>query len=98
MRRALSHFLSICVLSCFSLALTGCALETTAPSVPEQVTGATIQGIAHGGQQGIVGAHVYLFAATTTGYGGAGIAASSANASTSLLKVADTGLSDSIGA
>ena len=38
-----------------------------------------------GGQQPIVGAHVYLFAANTTGNAESGIAASSSNASTSLL-------------
>ncbi len=47
--------------------------------------GAKLSGAVHGGQQPIVGAHVYLFAASATGYGGAGIAASSANASVSLL-------------
>jgi hypothetical protein len=45
----------------------------------------SIQGSVHGGQQPIVGAHIYLFAANTTGYGGPGIAASSSNASVSLL-------------
>jgi hypothetical protein len=44
-----------------------------------------LSGAVHGGQQPVVGAHVYLFAANTTGYGGAGIAASSGNASLSLL-------------
>jgi hypothetical protein len=41
---------------------------------------------------------VYLLAAGTTGYGGKGIAASSANASISLLNAASTGFSDSLGA
>ncbi len=49
------------------------------------VAGARLAGVVHGGQQPIVGSHVYLFAANTTGYGGAGIAASSSNASVSLL-------------
>jgi hypothetical protein len=47
------------------------------------------QGSVHGGQQPIVGTHVYLFASNTTGYG---------NASVSLLNAASTGSSDSIGA
>jgi streptogramin lyase len=49
----------------------------------------------HGGQQPIAGAHVYLLAANTTGYGGAGIAASGQNASVSLLTSGDG--SDSVG-
>ncbi len=79
-----------------SLALTGCTIATT--SSPDAASGAAIKGIVHGGQQPIVGAHVYLFAANSTGYGGAGIAASSSNASISLLNGASTGFSDSIGA
>jgi sugar lactone lactonase YvrE len=50
-----------------------------------------------GGQQPIVGAHVYLLAANTTGNAGPGIAASTSNASVSLLNPAKTGNSDSIG-
>ena len=38
-----------------------------------------------GGQQPLVGAHVYVLQTNTTGYGGAGIAASSSNKSISLL-------------
>jgi hypothetical protein len=57
-----------------------------------------MQGKVMGGQQPIQGAHVYLFAANTTGYGGPGIAASTSNASVSLLSAASTGLSDSVGA
>lgn len=48
-----------------------------------------LKGSVHGGQQPIVGSHVYLFAANTTGYG---------NASVSLLNAASTGYSDSVGA
>src|SRR5580700_10781395 len=54
--------------------------------------GARLTGVVHGGQQPIVGAHVYLFAAASgasgagrAAYGGAGIAASTSNASVSLL-------------
>ncbi len=67
--------------------LTGCAMESTAVSGPEP--GALLQGRVIGGQQPVVGAHVYLLAAAETGYGAA---------STSLLKVAQTGLSDGTGA
>jgi hypothetical protein len=44
-----------------------------------------LTGTVHGGQNPITGANVYLFAANTTGYGGPGLAASSSNASVSLL-------------
>jgi PKD repeat protein len=57
-----------------------------------------LTGLVYGGSTPIVGAHVYLFAANTTGYGGAGLAASSSNASVSLLSAAETGTSDSVGA
>ena len=40
-------------------------IETESSSVP----GAALRGMVHGGQQPIVGAHVYLYAANTTGYG-----------------------------
>ena len=76
------------------LVLTGCTLSPTAAPTPE--TGAAIRGTVHGGQNPIVGAHVYLFAANAgvftpnaSGYG---------NASLSLLNAANTGFSDSVGA
>ena len=69
------------------LILTGCALNPTASPTPEQ--GAAIQGKVHGGQQPIIGAHVYLFAANITAYGASSI---------SLLNANTTGLSDSVGA
>ena len=47
-----------------------------------------MQGIVHGGQQPIVGAHVYLYAANTTGYG---------NSSISLLESAGGTVEDSNG-
>jgi hypothetical protein len=49
------------------LALTGCTLNTTAAPTPE--AGPAISGIVHGGQNPIIGAHVYLLAANTNGYG-----------------------------
>jgi hypothetical protein len=52
---------------CLSLALTGCAVSPTAAPTPEK--GLSIRGNVHGGQQPIAGAHVYLFAANTSGYG-----------------------------
>jgi hypothetical protein len=58
----------------------------------------TIRGNVHGGQQPIVGAHVYLLAANTTGNGGNGVLPSTANASLSLLVGSSTGNSDTVGA
>jgi len=52
--------------------LTGCSLSPTdTATTPE--AGAAMNGIVHGGQQAIVGAHVYLLAANTTGYGAASV-------------------------
>jgi PKD repeat protein len=62
------------------------------------LAGVALTGMVESGTQPIAGAHVYLLAANTTGYGGAGIAASSANASVSLLNASLTGTSDSLGA
>jgi sugar lactone lactonase YvrE len=49
-----------------------------------------ISGTAFGGRQPIVGAEIFVFAASTGGYGGSGITASTSNASFSLL-TAQTG-------
>src|ERR1035437_1444619 len=78
---------------CLPLVLTGCSLSPTAE--PSADAGLAIQGAVHGGQQPISQAHVYLFAANTTGNAGPGIAASSSNASLSLLS--GTGNTDSLG-
>jgi len=60
------------VLASCVLILSGCSgvpgptpTQTASGSVP----GAPLHGMVHGGQQPIVGAHVYLFAANTTHYG-----------------------------
>jgi hypothetical protein len=73
----------------FSLCLifVGCAGTTPPAKTPSP--GVKLAGSVHGGQQPIVGAHVYLFAANTTGYG---------QPSLPLLNASVTGLSDSIGA
>jgi hypothetical protein len=63
--------------------LGGCSLSSTVGPTPD--AGLALQGRVFGGQEPIVGANVYLYAANTTGYGGAGIAASTNNASISLL-------------
>ena len=85
------------VVVCGLVGLAGCSggrfdgLNQTASA------GARLTGAVHGGQQPIVGAHVYIFAASATGYGGAGIAASSGNASVSLLTSAGNTALDSSG-
>lgn len=59
-------------LSCSFLAsvlLIGCSANFgDSPNNPTQVT-AQVKGVIHGGQQPIVGAHVFLFAANSGGYG-----------------------------
>jgi hypothetical protein len=84
---------AIALTLCLPLVLTGCSFSPTAE--PSADAGLAIQGAVHGGQQPINGAHVYLFAANTTGNAGPGIAASSSNASVSVLS--GTGNSDSLG-
>ena len=64
-------FVAVAVSLSLPLLLTGCALNTTA--APDLATGAQLQGIVHGGQQPIVGSHIYLLAANTTGYGNASL-------------------------
>jgi hypothetical protein len=78
-------------LSCLSpvlaLAIAGCSLSPTAG--PSAETGIALRGNVHGGQQPVAYAHVYLFAANTTGYG---------QPSVSLLHATSTGNADSVGA
>jgi hypothetical protein len=78
--------------------------ETGSQNAPG-VAGAKLTGVVHGGQNPIAGTHVYLFAAASgasgagaAAYGGSGIAASTSNASVSLLNSTYTGHSDSLGA
>lgn len=71
-----------------SIVLAGCGGAPVITSTQTQtsgIQGAALHGRVHGGQQPIVGASVYLYAANTTGYAGPGIAASGTNASVSLL-------------
>ncbi len=61
----------IVAISC-ALLLAGCSgVPVTTPIVTNPVPGVALKGIVHGGQQPIVGAHVYLYAANSNGYGGA---------------------------
>jgi len=85
-RSMMSVFSVLSLLPCLSL-LSGCSFS----GVPGTSSGAgvSIQGRVQGGQQAVVGAHVYLFAANTTGYG---------QPSVPLLNPALTAHSDSIGA
>jgi streptogramin lyase len=68
-----------------ALLLSGCAGNPTFTANPGSAQTMTLRGSVHGGQQPVVGAHVYLFAISATGWGGPGIAPSSSNASVSLL-------------
>ncbi len=68
-----------------SALVTGCSLSGTAPGVPITTPVGNIHGNVHGGRQPVVGANVYLYQPSTTGYGGVNIAATSLNASTSIL-------------
>jgi len=88
--------LSFSTVAALILFATGCAFSPAAAPTPQ--SGAALQGRIHGGQNPIIGAHIYLFAAGAGGYGGNGIAASAANASSSLLSASSTGYSDSVGA
>jgi hypothetical protein len=80
---------ALVVAVCAVILMTGCsgrafkAADRVGPQAA--VAGGGLSGRTMGGQQPIAGAHVYLLAASATGYGGAGIAASAANASVSLL-------------
>jgi hypothetical protein len=77
----------VIVLSSSALLLLGCAgmPAITTPNT-DSIPGTALHGSVHGGQNPIAGAHVYLYAINTTGYGGPGIVASSTNASVSLLE------------
>ena len=76
---------SLCLFA--SSLLIGCsgAFVPTDTSASDTPVG-SISGTLMGGRQPIVGAHLYLYAAGTSAYAGPGIAASTSNASTSLLK------------
>lgn len=80
------RLLSAIALSSTTLVLSACA---GMPAVNTLSTGSSsgtaLHGTVHGGQNPIAGAHVYLYAINTNGYGGPGITASSTNASVSLL-------------
>src|SRR5580704_6989029 len=72
--------LSVVVLASALLGLAGCSGSSIGGSNPAAVAlvgnkapGANLRGSAHGGQQPIVGANVYLFAANTMGHGASSV-------------------------
>ena len=72
----------VILLSSCALVLAGCAgMPAITTSNTDSIPGTALHGSVHGGQNPIAGAHVYLYAINTTGYGGPGIAPSSTNAS-----------------
>jgi PKD repeat protein len=71
---------------------------TTSGSVIILPVGAALTGSVYSGVQPVAGAHVYVFAANTTGFGGSGIAATGSNASVSLENASLSGASDGVGA
>jgi hypothetical protein len=62
-RQALIAFAALPIV----LSQVGCGVAHVAD--PEPSTGTALRGTVHGGQQPVAGAHVYLLAANTTGYG-----------------------------
>jgi len=74
-----------------ALWLSGCGTGSMLEATPGQSSLGEIRGVVHGGSQVIGGSHIYVFAAGTTGYGGSGIAASTANASVSVMNSVTTG-------
>jgi sugar lactone lactonase YvrE len=84
----------------FALGLSGCSANFGDVSSAATQTAMHIQGVVHGGQQPLSGAHVYMYAASTAAYGGLGIAPTSGatgNASTSLLTAATGNPADTNG-
>jgi len=60
------------LIACTAILLTGCSVSNIANQAPDPVTAQSnspLNGSVHGGQNPIQGAHVYLFAVSTSGYG-----------------------------
>jgi streptogramin lyase len=84
----------------FVLGLSGCSANFGNVSSSSTQTAMHIRGVVHGGQQPLTGAHVYMYAASTTAYGGPEFFASAGptgNASTSLLTSATGNPADTTG-
>ena len=86
-RRSFCSVASLLGVAC-ALGLSGCSANFGDLSNTSTQTAVHIRGTVHGGQQPLNGAHIYMYAASTAAYGGNGIAASSGNASASLLTAA----------
>jgi streptogramin lyase len=86
MRPLLHQALVVSFCSSFLFALAGCGVSSNSASYA--LGGVSVKGSLHGGQQPVSQAHVYLMAASTSGYG---------SASVSLLNSADASGTDSIG-
>jgi hypothetical protein len=81
-----------------AILFSGCtATPVLTSSSTTPVSGTSLSGIVHGGQNPIVGSHLYMYAVNITGYGGPGIAASSSNAAISLLASAANTTEDGSG-
>lgn len=88
MARPIPSSTIVSIAAFFTLLATGCGIGPVSTS-SSSASGLAMKGEVFGGQQPVVGSHIYLMAANTTGYG---------NASLSLLNAATTGQSDAIGA
>lgn len=77
---------------------TGQASTTATIKGLTALPGAALTGVVATGRKPIVGAHIYLLAANTSGNAGPAISAGAGNASVSLESVTQTGTSDSLGA
>ena len=53
--------------------LTGCGVSLSDTAGPSDAVQGSLRGAVHGGQQPVTGAHIYLYAAGTSGYGGASV-------------------------
>ena len=75
------------MLSLSVIAVSGCGAGVVFESAPEAVQGTALHGMMMGGRTPITGSSIYMFAASTTGYGAA---------ATSLLKTTAAGVSTDI--
>lgn len=81
---SLSRLTNVAALAC-ALVLSGCTSNLSGVATPSGLTVMHIQGIVHGGQQSLNGAHVYMYSPSTSLYGGSGVVASAGTDSISLL-------------
>ncbi|MDE3104479.1 MAG: hypothetical protein KGK08_04825 [Acidobacteriota bacterium] len=73
MMQRLAQRTGIATLSLLLLALAGCGAVPATHLSTAATAGLDLQGRVHGGSQSVSGAHIYLFAAGSTGYGGASV-------------------------